>query len=106
MGRFLPDSEERFSVADFERTETGSPCGGLRAAVQVFQKRKGFRDQWAKPIESGRSPELLATLRRRIRPLMLRRTKGAVAADLPPKQEQVLSVAMPPRHRAVDHIVE
>ena len=41
MGRFLPYSEEGFSVADFERTETGSPCGGLRAAVQVFQKRKG-----------------------------------------------------------------
>ena len=70
-------------------------------APGLYPKPQGFRDQWAKPIESGRSPELLATLRRRIRPLMLRRTKGAVAADLPPKQEQVLSVALHPRHRAV-----
>ena len=44
-------------------------------------------------------------LRRRIRPLMLRRTKEQVAAELPPKQEQVLEVELAPappaalRHR-------
>ncbi|MDT0212351.1 DEAD/DEAH box helicase [Rothia sp. ARF10] len=68
---------------------------GLHPRPQVF------RDQWARPIENGSSPEALATLRRRIRPLMLRRTKEAVAADLPPKQEQVLHVALHPRHRAI-----
>ena len=60
-----------------------------------------FKETWAKPIENGSSPELLATLRRRIRPLMLRRTKEAVASDLPPKQEQILHVALHPRHRAI-----
>ena len=60
-----------------------------------------FKELWAKPIETGRDPELLATLRRRIRPLMLRRTKEAVATELPPKMEQVLSVDLHPRHRAV-----
>lgn len=60
-----------------------------------------FKERWAKPIETGRDPELLATLRRRIRPLMLRRTKEAVATELPPKMEQVLSVDLHPRHRAI-----
>ena len=68
---------------------------GLHPRPQVF------RDQWARPIEAGTAPETLATLRRRIRPLMLRRTKEAVAADLPPKQEQVLHVALHPKHRAI-----
>ncbi len=60
-----------------------------------------FKESWAKPIEVGRDAERLAALRRRIRPLMLRRTKEAVATELPPKQEQVLSVDLHPRHRAV-----
>jgi len=46
-------------------------------------------------------PELLATLRRRIRPLMLRRTKDQVVADLPPKQEQVLDVVLNPKHQKI-----
>ena len=37
-------------------------------------------------------PSLLDQLRRRIRPLVRRRTKEQVAADLPAKQEQVLEV--------------
>jgi SNF2 family DNA or RNA helicase len=60
-----------------------------------------FKDQWAKPIENGGNAERLAALRRRIRPLMLRRTKEAVATELPPKMEQVLTVDLHPRHRAV-----
>ncbi len=60
-----------------------------------------FKEQWAKPIENDGNAELLASLRRRIRPLMLRRTKEAVATELPPKMEQVLSVDLHPRHRAV-----
>jgi SNF2 family DNA or RNA helicase len=47
----------------------------------------------------------LAQLRRRIRPLMLRRTKELVAADLPPKQEQVLEVELNPAHRALYDVV-
>ncbi|MGL5851234.1 MAG: SNF2-related protein, partial [Phycicoccus sp.] len=60
-----------------------------------------FREQWANPVEREGDRERLATLRRRIRPLMLRRTKEAVATELPPKQEQVLVVDLHPRHRAV-----
>ena len=45
--------------------------------------------------------ERLAQLRRRIRPLMLRRTKEQVARDLPDKQEQVLELDLNPRHRKV-----
>ncbi len=60
-----------------------------------------FKELWAKPIENGGDAERLAALRRRIRPLMLRRTKEAVATELPPKMEQVLSVELHPRHRAV-----
>jgi len=56
---------------------------------------------YAKPIERGGEPELLATLRRRVRPLMLRRTKEAVASDLPPKQEQVLEVVLNPKHQKI-----
>jgi SNF2 family DNA or RNA helicase len=43
--------------------------------------------------------DLLAQLRRRMKPLVKRRTKEQVAADLPAKQEQVLEVDLHPRHR-------
>jgi len=43
----------------------------------------------------------LERLRRRIRPFLLRRTKDLVAADLPEKQEQTLTVALDPAHRDV-----
>ncbi|WP_156463682.1 DEAD/DEAH box helicase [Curtobacterium sp. Leaf183] len=65
-----------------------------------------FGDDYVKPLASpdlrgeARS-ELTARLRRRIRPLMLRRTKESVASDLPPKQEQVVRVTLDPAHRQV-----
>jgi hypothetical protein len=58
-----------------------------------------FSDDWLKPIATGERPELLQALRRRIRPLMLRRTKEVVAPELPEKQEQVLRVDLAPAHR-------
>ncbi|NHA68116.1 DEAD/DEAH box helicase [Phycicoccus flavus] len=60
-----------------------------------------FKEQWATPIERDGDRDRLATLRGRVRPLMLRRTKESVATELPPKQEQVLTVDLHPRHRAV-----
>jgi hypothetical protein len=42
-----------------------------------------------------------SVLRRRLRPLMLRRTKELVAADLPAKQEQVLEVRLTGRHETL-----
>jgi len=43
----------------------------------------------------------LARFRRRIKPLMKRRTKELAAAELPAKQEQVLDVQLHPKHRKV-----
>ena len=40
-------------------------------------------------------------LRRRIKPVMLRRTKEQVAGELPPKQEQVLTLDLGPKHRKI-----
>ncbi|HAM25524.1 MAG TPA: DNA/RNA helicase, partial [Microbacteriaceae bacterium] len=48
---------------------------------------------------SAHAAERLARLRRRIRPLMMRRTKELVATELPAKQEQVLRIDLAPRHR-------
>ncbi|KJQ54763.1 DEAD/DEAH box helicase [Microbacterium sp. SA39] len=85
------------------------------AAPGLFPSARKFRDRYIQPIEKGKVPEneeggefrqrRLAQLRRRIRPLMLRRTKELVASDLPPKQEQVLEVELSPAHRAVYDIV-
>ncbi|MCD2188828.1 DEAD/DEAH box helicase [Actinomycetospora soli] len=70
-------------------------------APGLFPNSEQFRETFAKPIEKGGNTgtELLARLRRRIRPLMLRRTKEQVAPDLPPKQEQVLPVELAPAHQ-------
>ena len=65
-------------------------------APGLFPHPARFRDFYARPIENGGQPELLAQLRRRIRPLVMRRTKEQVAADLPAKQEQVLEVDLHP----------
>jgi superfamily II DNA or RNA helicase len=68
-------------------------------APGLFPNPTRFRDYYARPIEKGGNGELLAQLRRRIKPLIKRRTKEQVAADLPEKQEQVLEVDLHPRHR-------
>ena len=68
-------------------------------APGLFPNPARFRDYYARPIERQGDAELLAQLRRRIRPLLKRRTKEQVAADLPEKQEQVLEVELHPRHR-------
>jgi superfamily II DNA or RNA helicase len=70
-------------------------------APGLFPSPTGFAEAYQRPIEREGDPERLAQLRRRIRPLMLRRTKGAVAADLPDKVEQVLEVELHPEQRAV-----
>ncbi|MDY6811820.1 MAG: DEAD/DEAH box helicase, partial [Actinomycetota bacterium] len=67
-------------------------------APGLFPSPKVFTEYFRKPIESGTEPDRLAVLRRRIRPVMLRRTKDQVASDLPAKQEQVLSVDLTAKH--------
>jgi SNF2 family DNA or RNA helicase len=68
-------------------------------APGLFPSPARFRDEYARPIEKGADPERLARLRRRIRPLVRRRTKEQVARELPAKQEQVLEVELDPGHR-------
>ncbi len=68
-------------------------------APGLFPNPRGFRDYYARPIEKQGHTERLAQLRRRIKPLVKRRTKDQVAADLPAKQEQVLEIELHPRHR-------
>ena len=70
-------------------------------APGLFPSPTRFREMYARPIEKHRDAELLARLRRRIRPLIKRRTKDQVAADLPAKQEQLLEVELDPRHRRI-----
>ncbi len=70
-------------------------------APGLFPQPGRFRDFYARPIEQQGRAELLAQLRQRIRPLVMRRTKEQVAPDLPAKQEQVLEVELHPRHRRV-----
>lgn len=85
------------------------------AAPGLFPSARKFRDRYVQPIEKGKVPEneeggeyrarRLAQLRRRIRPLMLRRTKELVASDLPAKQEQLLEVDLSPAHRELYDVV-
>jgi superfamily II DNA or RNA helicase len=60
-----------------------------------------FTELVANPVERLGDATALERFRRRIRPFLLRRTKDLVAADLPPKQEQVLEVSLTSRHRAL-----
>jgi superfamily II DNA or RNA helicase len=68
-------------------------------APGLFPNPERFKEYYVTGIEKKRNGELLAQLRRRIKPLMLRRTKEQVASDLPAKQEQVLEVELHPKHR-------
>ncbi len=80
-------------------------CPGL------FPSPRRFREEYVKPIEQGKVPEneegapyrerRLARLRSRIRPFVLRRTKEAVAPELPPRQEQTLHIELSAAHRAI-----
>ncbi len=68
-------------------------------APGLFPDPKRFAEQYTRPIERDGDAERLARLRRRIKPLLKRRTKELVAADLPAKQEQTLDIDLHPRHR-------
>ena len=70
-------------------------------APGLFPSPDRFRDYYARPVERQGDSQRLAQLQRRIRPLVRRRTKDQVAAELPAKQEQVLEVELHPQHRKV-----
>ncbi|MCF8611387.1 DEAD/DEAH box helicase [Gordonia sp. HY285] len=70
-------------------------------APGLYSSPRTFKEHFADPIEKGEEPERLDVLRRRLRPIMLRRTKGQVLADLPAKQEQLLPLDLGAEHRKV-----
>jgi len=68
-------------------------------APGMFPYAESFRTTVAQPIEQRADPEALPKLLKRIRPVVLRRTKELVAGELPPKQVQVVEVELSPQHR-------
>ncbi|MGW9630731.1 SNF2-related protein [Agromyces sp. NPDC055520] len=96
--------------APFRLAVTGTPVENnlmeLWALLKIvapglFPSARGFAERFARPIENDHNAGRLATLRRRLRPFMLRRTKDVVAPELPPKQEQVLTVQLDPEHQHI-----
>lgn len=96
--------------ANFKLAITGTPMENNLSelwsmfaivAPGLFSTLKRFDETYRKPIEKDGDNEALSRLRRRIRPLMLRRTKELVATDLPEKQEQVLELELNPKHRTI-----
>ncbi|MDJ0395128.1 SNF2-related protein [Rhodococcus sp. G-MC3] len=96
--------------APFKLAITGTPMENnvmeLWALLSItspglFPSASKFTNAYRHPIEKKGDSVTLATLRRRIRPLVLRRTKEVVAQDLPAKQEQMVEVQLNPRHRRI-----
>src|SRR5699024_2000353 len=94
--------------APFRLALTGTPLeNSLRdvwsllsiTAPGLFPSPHRFDEEYVRPIESGENPGRMQRLQRRIRPFMMRRTKDLVAADLPEKQEQVITVELNAAHR-------
>lgn len=72
-------------------------------APGLFPSARRFTENYVRPLEkgakNGNNTALLARLRRRIRPLMMRRTKSLVAPELPDKLEQLLRIDLEPKHQ-------
>ncbi|MCK0116590.1 DEAD/DEAH box helicase [Isoptericola sp. S6320L] len=80
-------------------------------APGLYPSLHRFRAETIRPVDAAAQDDdaavvaagnrALARLKRRIRVLMLRRTKAQVAPELPARQEQVLRVPLAPDHRKV-----
>lgn len=68
-------------------------------APGLYPWPKRFAELVARPVERQGDRAALERFKARVRPFVLRRSKELVATELPPKQEQVLDVALHPRHR-------
>ncbi|MDR3375638.1 MAG: DEAD/DEAH box helicase [Ancalomicrobiaceae bacterium] len=62
---------------------------------------KSFARDWRTPIEKKGNAGRAKLLAARVRPFLLRRTKDAVATDLPEKTEMVEAVALGPAQQAI-----
>jgi SNF2 family DNA or RNA helicase len=101
-------SQIRQLKADYKIALTGTPLENNLmdiwsiasvVAPGLFPKPKHFIELFQKPIEKVGDQLALTRLRTRLRPFMMRRTKSNVAAELPPKVEQILAVELSPKHR-------
>ncbi|WP_418277190.1 SNF2-related protein [Isoptericola jiangsuensis] len=106
--------------APFKLALTGTPLEndlvelwGILAIVApaLYPSLARFREATVRPVAAAAADDdpavvaagnrALARLKRRIRPLMLRRTKEQVAPELPERTEQVLRVPLTADHRKV-----
>jgi SNF2 family DNA or RNA helicase len=65
----------------------------------LLGERQPFQRQYRTPIENNGDTQRAAALSRRIQPFLLRRTKDAVARDLPPKIQIVEPIELDERQR-------
>jgi superfamily II DNA or RNA helicase len=65
----------------------------------LLGEREQFQRHYRTPIENGGDTKRAAALSRRIQPFLLRRTKDAVARDLPPKVHIVEPIELEERQR-------
>lgn len=94
--------------ADWKIAATGTPVENtvtdlwsIMAVINpgVLPRFHMFNALFKRPIEQGSDPDALKRLHQLTGPFMRRRTKEVVAADLPQKIEQLLSVELDPDHR-------
>ncbi|MEM7231675.1 MAG: DEAD/DEAH box helicase [Planctomycetota bacterium] len=97
--------------ADWRLALTGTPIenhlGELWSLFRVLAPGflgswEHFRDRFAKPIESG-DGDRKVSLAKLLRPLILRRTKGEVLKELPPRSETILKVQLSAEELALYH---
>ena len=69
------------------------------AAPGLFGSRASFDEVYAKPIAEG-LPGRSEALRRRLKAVLLRRTKQQVASDLPPRSESIVTIELGAKQRA------
>jgi len=65
----------------------------------LLGERRQFQRLYRAPIENGGDTKRAAALSRRVQPFLLRRTKDAVARDLPPKVQIVEAIELDERQR-------
>ena len=96
--------------ADFKLAITGTPMENnlmeLWAILAIvadglFPSARRSVDLYARPAESGEDTDAVPRLRRRVGPLMLRRTKEVVAAELPQKNDVRIDIPLNPTHRRI-----
>ncbi|MDR2254261.1 MAG: DEAD/DEAH box helicase [Bifidobacteriaceae bacterium] len=96
--------------APFKLAVTGTPLENslddlwaifAMVAPGLLGNRQQFKKQYAGPIGAGGEAggAALARLRRRVKPLLMRRAKSVVAPELPERQEVVFHVKLAPKHR-------